>query len=163
MKTNSIASAVALGVGTSPVWGQALTIDKIENMSNNTLFTRWRPTSHFLAPAGWMNVWSHSTTRAMTRMLTNADQDPCGPTYDPVQNLYHLHYQFHPNHVNWGMTLFSEKPSEPGLTRSISQAISLGDTQHPPTSLHGLMSTVFPTTESLLGKTTKHNHLVPPI
>jgi hypothetical protein len=35
-------------------------------------------------------------------MLT-ADQDPCGPMYDPVRNLYHLHYQFHPNHVNWGM------------------------------------------------------------
>lgn len=29
-------------------------------------------------------------------------QDPCGPLYDPAQGLYHMHYQFHPNHVNWG-------------------------------------------------------------
>lgn len=28
----------------------------IESLGNNTLFTRWRPTSHFMAPAGWMNV-----------------------------------------------------------------------------------------------------------
>jgi beta-fructofuranosidase len=28
----------------------------IESLGNNTLFTRWRPTSHFIAPAGWMNV-----------------------------------------------------------------------------------------------------------
>ncbi|OOQ83368.1 glycoside hydrolase family 32 protein [Penicillium brasilianum] len=83
MKTNTIATAVTLGASTSSVWGQSLTVDMIDKMANNTLFTRWRPTSHFLAPAGWMN-------------------DPCGPMYDPVQNLYHLHYQFHPNHVNWG-------------------------------------------------------------
>jgi len=39
-------------------------------------------------------------------MLIIADQDPCGPTYDPVKGVYHLHYQFHPNHVNWGMSSF---------------------------------------------------------
>ncbi|CRG90961.1 beta-fructofuranosidase [Talaromyces islandicus] len=72
-----------LGATVSTVWGQALTVDMIEQMGNNSLFTRWRPFSHFLAPAGWMN-------------------DPCGPLYDPVQGLYHMHYQFHPNHVNWG-------------------------------------------------------------
>ena len=22
--------------------------------------------------------------------------------YDPTTDTYHLHYQFHPNHVNWG-------------------------------------------------------------
>lgn len=22
--------------------------------------------------------------------------------YDPSTDTYHLHYQFHPNHVNWG-------------------------------------------------------------
>jgi beta-fructofuranosidase len=56
MKANTIATAVTLGAGTSQVWGQSLTVDMIDKMSNNTLFTRWRPTSHFLAPAGWMNV-----------------------------------------------------------------------------------------------------------
>jgi hypothetical protein len=45
-----------LGVTVSTVWGQALTVDMIEQMGNNSLFTRWRPFSHFLAPAGWMNV-----------------------------------------------------------------------------------------------------------
>ncbi|KAJ4321859.1 hypothetical protein N0V94_002692 [Neodidymelliopsis sp. IMI 364377] len=28
--------------------------------------------------------------------------DPCGMMYDPTTDTYHLHYQFHPNHVNWG-------------------------------------------------------------
>ena len=55
----------------------------IESLGNNTLFTRWRPVSHFIAPAGWMN-------------------DPCGMMYDPTTDTYHLHYQWHPYHVNWG-------------------------------------------------------------
>jgi len=60
-----------------------LTTDEIEALGNNTLFTRWRPRSHVIAPAGWMN-------------------DPCGPMYDPVQDLYHIFYQWHPQHINWG-------------------------------------------------------------
>ena len=44
----------------------ALTADEISSMGNNSLFTRWRPYSHFNAPAGWMN-------------------DPCGGMYDPIQ------------------------------------------------------------------------------
>lgn len=56
MKTNTIAVAITLGASTSLVWGQSLTVDMVDQMANNTLFTRWRPTSHFLAPAGWMNV-----------------------------------------------------------------------------------------------------------
>ncbi|KAJ5150894.1 uncharacterized protein N7482_010146 [Penicillium canariense] len=83
MKPNTVFLGVALGAIASRVCGQTLTVDMIDNMSNNTLFTRWRPSSHFLAPSGWMN-------------------DPCGPMYDPVRGLYHLHYQFHPNHVAWG-------------------------------------------------------------
>lgn len=56
MKANTIATVVALGAGPSHVLGQGLTTDVIDKMANNTLFTRWRPTSHVLAPAGWMNV-----------------------------------------------------------------------------------------------------------
>lgn len=56
MRTKTIASAVTLGAGASPVLGQTLTVDMINNMANNTLFNRWRPISHFLAPSGWMNV-----------------------------------------------------------------------------------------------------------
>lgn len=47
---------VVLGAAVSTAWGQTLTGDMIEKMGNNSLFTRWRPYSHFLAPAGWMNV-----------------------------------------------------------------------------------------------------------
>ncbi|KAF2007732.1 glycoside hydrolase family 32 protein [Amniculicola lignicola CBS 123094] len=55
----------------------------IESMGNNSLFMKWRPTSRFIAPAGWMN-------------------DPCGMMYDPTRDTYHLMYQWHPYHVNWG-------------------------------------------------------------
>jgi beta-fructofuranosidase len=58
-----------------------LTAHEINHMGNNSLFTRWRPYSHFIAPAGWMN-------------------DPCGPMYDPTRDEYHLFYQWHPNHIN---------------------------------------------------------------
>ncbi|EME39799.1 glycoside hydrolase family 32 protein [Dothistroma septosporum NZE10] len=61
----------------------SITADGIAAMSNNSLFTRWRPQSHFLAPAGWMN-------------------DPCGAVYDPTRDEYHLSYQWHPEHFNWG-------------------------------------------------------------
>lgn len=47
---------VVLGASVSTAWGQTLTVEMIEKMGNNSLFTRWRPYSHFLAPAGWMNV-----------------------------------------------------------------------------------------------------------
>ena len=60
-----------------------ITSEDIESAGNNTLFTRWRPHSHFMAPAGWMN-------------------DPCAPIYDPKRDVYHLFYQWHPQHINWG-------------------------------------------------------------
>ncbi|KAF2096546.1 Arabinanase/levansucrase/invertase [Rhizodiscina lignyota] len=60
-----------------------LTADGIASMGNNSLFTRWRPVAHFIAPAGWMN-------------------DPCGPMYDSHTETYHLFYQWHPQHINWG-------------------------------------------------------------
>lgn len=33
---------------------------------------------------------------------SNAPQDPCGAAYDPNTGLYHLMYEYHPNHVAWG-------------------------------------------------------------
>lgn len=60
-----------------------LTASMIDSMGNNSLFTRWRPTSHLLAPAGWMN-------------------DPCGLMYDPTEDIYHAFYQWHPEHIAWG-------------------------------------------------------------
>lgn len=49
---------VVLSTIASAAWGEPLTAEGIEKMGNNSLFTmaRWRPSSHFLAPAGWMNV-----------------------------------------------------------------------------------------------------------
>ncbi|RPB07548.1 Arabinanase/levansucrase/invertase [Morchella conica CCBAS932] len=55
----------------------------ITTAGNNTLFTRWRPTSHFMGPHSWLN-------------------DPCAPSYDPATGLYHLMYQWNPHHINWG-------------------------------------------------------------
>ncbi|OGE56322.1 hypothetical protein PENARI_c003G02913 [Penicillium arizonense] len=45
--------------------------------------TQWRPSFHFLAPAGWMN-------------------DPCGLGYDPATDLYHLSFQWNPHGNDWG-------------------------------------------------------------
>lgn len=28
--------------------------------------------------------------------------DPCAPIYDPKRDVYHLFYQWHPQHINWG-------------------------------------------------------------
>jgi hypothetical protein len=62
-----------------------LTENEVSSMGNNSLFTRWRPYSHFNAPAGWMN-------------------DPCGPMYDPTRDIYHIFYQWHPQHINCAYT-----------------------------------------------------------
>jgi beta-fructofuranosidase len=71
----------------------ALTIDQINTMGNNSLFTRWRPRSHVLAPAGWMN-------------------DPCGAMYDPIRDLYYISYQWHPQHINWGNISWGQATSK---------------------------------------------------
>lgn len=88
-----------------PPWGgpggpqscTPLTAADISAGGNNSLFTRWRPTSHFLAPAGWMN-------------------DPCGAMYDPVRDEYHLSYQWHPEHVNWGNISWGSATSKDLIT-----------------------------------------------
>lgn len=69
----------------------------IQSLGNNTLFNRWRPTSHFIAPAGWMN-------------------DPCGMMYDPTEDTFHLMYQWHPYHVNWGNISWGHATSKDLIT-----------------------------------------------
>ncbi|KAK5129761.1 hypothetical protein LTR08_002827 [Meristemomyces frigidus] len=87
-------------------------------MGNNTLFTRWRPHSHFIAPAGWMN-------------------DPCGPMYDPTRDIYHLFYQWHPQHINWGNISWGYATSKDMITWTDhvgwqdSEALALGPTGYP--------------------------------
>lgn len=88
MKLTSVSSALfalvtSVSAQSAPI-PEPLTQDWLmTSAANNSLFTRWRPRSHFISPAGWMN-------------------DPCGAVHDPATDLYHLNYQFHPNHVNWG-------------------------------------------------------------
>ncbi|KAH3910442.1 hypothetical protein HBI56_204150 [Parastagonospora nodorum] len=74
-----------------------LTADYIEALGNNSLFLRWRPSYHFISPAGWMN-------------------DPCGMMYDPAKDRYHLHYQWHPNHVSWGNISWGHAVSDDLIT-----------------------------------------------
>lgn len=114
---------VSLALGTlSSVYAQelpaVLTEEIIEGLGNNTLFTRWRPNYHFSAPAGWLN-------------------DPCAMMYDPTKDLYHLHYQWHPNHVNWGNISWGHATSKDMITWSDvggwenDQAQSLGTGPNP--------------------------------
>jgi beta-fructofuranosidase len=86
------AVAVAQGNGSAESYS-ILTAETFNQLGNNSLFTRWRPRSHFLSPHSWMN-------------------DPCGPLYDPNTNLYHLHYQWHPSHVDWGNITWGHSVSE---------------------------------------------------
>ncbi|KAI7361271.1 glycoside hydrolase family 32 protein [Hortaea werneckii] len=92
-----------------------ITSEDIESAGNNTLFTRWRPHSHFMAPAGWMN-------------------DPCAPMYDPKRDVYHLFYQWHPQHINWGNISWGYATSKDMITWEDyngwedSEALALGPT-----------------------------------
>ncbi|KAH9938009.1 glycosyl hydrolase [Fomitopsis serialis] len=69
----------------------------LTSFPNNSLFTRWRPRSHFMAPHSWMN-------------------DPCAPSYDPSSGLYHLFYQFHPAHIAWGNISWGHATSQDLVT-----------------------------------------------
>ncbi|KAK1967680.1 Arabinanase/levansucrase/invertase [Colletotrichum sublineola] len=79
----AIASLTAIAVPVTADVPATITPEYFTTAGNNSLFTRWRPRSHYIAPHGWMN-------------------DPCGAVYDPNTSTYHLHYQYHPNHVSWG-------------------------------------------------------------
>lgn len=92
-----------------------LTAREVRSMGNNTLFTRWRPYSHVNSPAGWMN-------------------DPCGPMYDPTRDIYHVFYQWHPQHVNWGNISWGYATSKDLITFTdhngweTNEALALGPT-----------------------------------
>ncbi|KAK8062826.1 Arabinanase/levansucrase/invertase [Apiospora hydei] len=53
---------------------------------NNDEFRRWRPKYHLLAPRGWVN-------------------DPCAPGYDPVNEVYHVGFQWVPAGVEWNNSI----------------------------------------------------------
>ncbi|KAF1935998.1 sucrose-6-phosphate hydrolase [Clathrospora elynae] len=121
----ALPSAIAQNTSALPA---VLTADIIEGLGNNTLFTRWRPKYHFISPAGWLN-------------------DPCGMLYDPTTDTYHLHYQWHPNHVNWGNISWGHATSKDLITWTDvggwedAQAQSVGTGPNPDsrnTSYYGL-------------------------
>lgn len=96
-------------------------------------------------------------------LMLIVNQDPCAPMYDPVRGLYHLHYQFHPNHISWGKPyLFAESKRQ--LLKDLTfQEMYLGATPLRPISSPGPTWTTFLTMASRPGKTTKQNQLAQPI
>jgi beta-fructofuranosidase len=40
----------------------------IQTLGNNSLFLRWRPSYHFISPAGWMNVSGAFLTSSIANM-----------------------------------------------------------------------------------------------
>lgn len=79
----------------SVAWVSCMVIASAQQ--DNSYFTRWRPISRFIAPAGWMN-------------------DPCGAMYDPVRDEYHLFYQWNPNHIEWGNISWGHATSKDLIT-----------------------------------------------
>ncbi|KAK1975207.1 glycosyl hydrolase [Colletotrichum cereale] len=75
--------AALAAIAASATVPATITTEYLASAGNSSLFTRWRPRSHYLSPHSSMN-------------------DPAGAMYDPATETYHLHYQYHPNHVAWG-------------------------------------------------------------
>lgn len=50
---------------------------------SNTAHRRWRPRFHPMPPTGWLN-------------------DPCAPGYDPINDVYHVGFQWNPKKPEWG-------------------------------------------------------------
>ena len=69
----------------------------LDTLGNNSLYLRWRPQYHVLAPNGHMN-------------------DPCGPMYDPTRDEYHIFYQSFPQHVGFGNTSWGHAISKDMVT-----------------------------------------------
>ncbi|KAH8716786.1 glycosyl hydrolase [Phaeosphaeriaceae sp. PMI808] len=67
---------------------------------------RWRPRLHITAPRGWLN-------------------DPCAPGYDPVNNVYHLGFQWNPNSTEWGNISWGAALSHDLLSWEISDYPSM--------------------------------------
>ncbi|OJD34046.1 glycoside hydrolase family 32 protein [Diplodia corticola] len=55
-------------------------------------YSRWRPSYHIIAPAGWMN-------------------DPCAPGYDPTTRQYHVGFQWNPDGAEWGDIVWGNSTS----------------------------------------------------
>ncbi|KAK8078812.1 hypothetical protein PG994_002619 [Apiospora phragmitis] len=73
-------------------------------------FSRWRPKCHLIAPRGWLN-------------------DPCAPGYDPVNELYHVGFQWVPNSVEWNNSISWGSAVSPDLvTWTVRKETSLEPT-----------------------------------
>ena len=101
---------LAVLASTNPIFAAHLDpTSDLNALGNNTLFNRWRPQFHVLAPAGWMN-------------------DPCGAMYDPTTKTYHIMYQWHPTMlagvIFHGVMQF-QRISSPGLTSTVGRTVTL--------------------------------------
>ena len=58
--------------------------------------------------------------RLSVRITCETDADfvhrSLGMMYDPTTETYHLHYQWHPNHVNWGNISWGHATSKDMIT-----------------------------------------------
>ena len=126
-------------------------------MGNNSLFTRWRPYSHFNAPAGWMNDPCGPMVRISVTYLSffkgvcaniqrseysniseihrqSSHIDTNNIRYDPTRDIYHFFYQWHPEHINWGNISWGYATSKDLITFEDhvgwqdSEALALGPT-----------------------------------
>ena len=55
----------------------------LNTFGNNTLFNRWRPQYHFLAPAGWMNVCFWRCLSTINDDADVIDRTPAEPSTIP--------------------------------------------------------------------------------
>ncbi|KAK8029698.1 glycoside hydrolase family 32 protein [Apiospora rasikravindrae] len=70
-------------------------------------FRRWRPRYHLIAPRGWIN-------------------DPCAPGYDPVNEVYHVGFQWVPTGVEWNNSISWGSAVSPDLVSwTVRQKTSL--------------------------------------
>jgi beta-fructofuranosidase len=101
-----------------------LTVQKVPFVSISTIALetnkelvvskRWRPKHHIVAPRGWLN-------------------DPCAPGYDPVNDLYHVGFQWNPNSTEWGNISWGSAVSHDLLSWKVSDQPSMQPSpQHDP-------------------------------
>ncbi|KAL1627129.1 putative beta-Fructufuranosidase [Neofusicoccum ribis] len=87
-----MSGAVLLERATDCLAAETKNAPQVTITSKQDDFSRWRPSYHIIAPAGWMN-------------------DPCAPGYDPTTRQYHVGFQWNPNGAEWGDIVWGNSTS----------------------------------------------------
>ncbi|KAH7070006.1 glycosyl hydrolase [Paraphoma chrysanthemicola] len=90
----------------------SLVASRLDETSSVDLSKQWRPAFHLVAPRGWLN-------------------DPCGPGYDPIKDVYHLGFQWNPNDTEWGNISWGAAISHDMITWQVLERPSME-----PSSVH---------------------------